>query len=685
MTHSSERALILAPRGRDAQVAQDILAEASIGSDICSGIAGLSAGLAAGAGFTLVTEEAFTGADLRPIVQWIAGQREWSDMPFILLTDRGGGMERNPAAARLLETLGNVTFLERPFHPTTLVSLAHAALRARRRQYEARARIDSLHASEARYRSLFDSIDAGFCIIKVIWDEAGTPVDYRFIEVNPAFEAQTGIIGAVGRRIREFVDDHEQYWFDIYGRVERTGEAVRFEKAAAGLGRWYDVHAFRMGGSESDRVAVLFNDVSPRRQVEQDLRDLTATLEQRVATAAAEREAALAQLHEAQKLETIGQLTGGVAHDFNNLLTPITGALDLLQRRYGDDPRAARLLSGALQSADRAKTLVQRLLGFARRQALQTVPIDIVDLLDGLRDLLVSSAGPANLFEIRRPATLPPALADPNQLELALLNLCVNARDAMPNGGTLTVAAELDSVGPGNDAKLAPGQYVRITVTDTGVGMDAATLGRAVEPFYSTKETGRGTGLGLSMVHGLAGQLGGAFRLASKPGQGTRADLWLPIATAGAPPQRAAAGLPDEPGPVRSLHVLLVDDEELVRSGVAEMLREIGHRVTVAGGGAEALNRLAAGAVIDAVVTDYKMPGIDGAELARRISAMRPGLPVLLVTGYTGSADNAPDLPRLDKPFRRAELAAALERLTGPAMPVALRCADPLPAHPQAP
>ena len=679
MSDSPERAVILAPRGRDAYVAQGILAEAAIGSTICSGIAELRAALTAGAGFAIVTEEAFAGADLRPIVDWLDHQPEWSDLPFVLLTERGGDLERNPGAARLLETLGNVTFLERPFHPTTLISLARSALRARRRQYEARSRIETLHASETRYRSLFDSIDAGFCIIEMVWDDCGVPVDYRFVEVNPAFEAHTGLTDAIGRSARELVPGHEDYWFEMYGRVANTGTPVRFENHAAGLGRWYDVHAFRMIGSEQGRVAVLFNDITKRREIELALRELTATLEQRVEAATADREAALAKLHEAQKLETIGQLTGGVAHDFNNLLTPITGALDLLQRRYGDDPRAERLLSGAMQSAERAKTLVQRLLGFARRQALQTVPIDIVTLLDGLRDLLASSAGPGVLFDIRRPDTLPPALADPNQLELALLNLCVNARDAMPEGGTLIVAAELDSVGPGNEAKLVPGQYIRLSVTDTGIGMDAETLARAIEPFYSTKDTGRGTGLGLSMVHGLAGQLGGAFRLSSKPGQGTRADLWLPLAGA-APAQRVATAPADESARPRQLSVLLVDDEELVRSGVAEMLREIGHRVIVAGGGAEALNRLAAGAVIDAVITDYKMPGIDGAELARRVNAMRPGTPVLLVTGYTGSTHSAPHLPRLEKPFRRAELAAALDRLMGAAPRY-----EPSAAAPQAP
>ncbi|MCD2323334.1 response regulator [Sphingomonas sp. IC-56] len=529
----SERALLLAPLGRDAAVAGGMLAEAGIESVACGSVPELLELLNGGVGFVIVTEEALANADLHALSGWINAQQEWSDLPFVLLTRRGGGLERNPSAARFLGVLGNVTFLERPFHPTTLISVAQSSLRARRRQYEARLRL-------------------------------------------------------------------------------------------------------------------------------QELSDLTLSLEERVRTASKEREAALAQLHEAQKLETLGQLTGGVAHDFNNLLTPITGVLDLLNRRFGGgDPRTERLIGGALESAERARTLVQRLLGFARRQALQTRPIDLAALMEGMRDLIASSVGPSIEVQLRCTASLPAAMVDPNQLELAVLNLCVNARDAMPEGGVLTLSAEAAVLTTGEMPDVAPGQYLRLSVADTGTGMDAETLQRAVEPFYSTKEIGKGTGLGLSMVHGLASQLGGGFRLRSTPGEGTCVDLWLPVAADAAVSFRTHDAALLEP--TRPLSILLVDDEPLVRTATAEMLRELGHSVREAAAGADALAVLP-GLACDIVVTDYKMPRMDGAELAERIKLLDTRLPVLLITGYTGAADLSADLPRLDKPFRRAELHAAINR-----------------------
>jgi signal transduction histidine kinase/FixJ family two-component response regulator len=660
----SERAILLAPRGRDAAVAASVLAEAGIGSESCASVPALIDMLRDGAGFVLVTEEELLTADASPLFSWIEGQEEWSDLPFILLTKRGGGLERNPASARFLGLLGNVTFLERPFHPTTLVSLAQSALRGRRRQYDACARLQELHEGAARYRTLFESIDAGFCIIEMIFDADGRAVDYRFVEVNPAFIRQTGLTDALDRRVRELLPDHDEHWFETFGRVAMTGEAVRFENSATALNRWYDVYAFRAGDPALRRVAVLFNDISSRRLMEEELRDLTESLAQRIETATKEREAALAQLHEAQKLETLGQLTGGVAHDFNNLLTPITGVLDLLSRRYGGDPREARLIGGALESAERAKTLVQRLLGFARRQSLHTRPVDMSSLLDGMRDLVASSVGSNVEFRVRCDQDLPPALADPNQLELAILNLCVNARDAMPKGGVLTIAATSGAIGPGEVPQMKPGVYIRLSVIDTGVGMDEATLSRAVEPFYSTKDVGKGTGLGLSMVHGLTSQLGGGFRLTSAPHEGTRVDMWLPVAAEAAVRPRFIVA--DEPvRNTRRLSILLVDDEQLVRSATAEMLRELGHTVFEARSGSDALSQLPSLA-LDIVVTDYKMPRMDGAALAERVRELRPSLPLLLITGYTGGGEITPDLPRLDKPFRRADLADAIERVVDP-------------------
>lgn len=397
-TTLSERALVLAPRGRDAAIASNMLREGGIEATSCADLPTLVSELDEGAAFVIVTEESIAHADLHGLAAWIADQQEWSDLPFILLTNRGGGLERNPAAGRYLDVLGNVTFLERPFHPTTLLSLARSALRGRKRQYEARARLEDLRESEERFRTLFETMDEGFTVLKFIDGPDGPLSDYIHLQTNPAYERHTGIGRVAGKSIRDVVPDEAEEWIKLLRPVLLTGEALRFDRELAATGRHLELAAFRVEPESRGEVAVIFQDVTARKRAERELLELNQTLERRVEEAVAQREVAISQLHEAQKLETIGQLTGGVAHDINNLLTPITGALDLLNRRYSaDDPRTARLLDGALQSAERAKILVSRLLGFARRQTLETRAVDIGSLLEGMRDLVVSSIGSSTL------------------------------------------------------------------------------------------------------------------------------------------------------------------------------------------------------------------------------------------------------------------------------------------------
>jgi PAS domain S-box-containing protein len=671
---SSERALVLVSPGHGTEVALDALEQGAIVAVACGSLADLVQELDAGAGLVVLPEEFAATQDMQPLSDWLARQEAWSDLPFVLLTCAGDSDDASPPREPPA-FLANVTLLERPFRPATLVSLARSALRGRQRQYEARERLLALQESEARYRTLFDTMDEGFCIIEFLDGPHGPLSDYVHVEANPAYERHAGIPNVVGQKVREMVPAEAGAWVELYRNVLLTGEPIRFERELVATGRHLELAAFRVEPASRREVAVLFQDVTARRRAEQALRDLNDTLERRVDEAVAEREAARAKLHEAQKLETLGQLTGGVAHDINNLLTPITGALDLLNRRYADgDARAARLLDGALQSAERARILVSRLLGFARRQTLETRAIDVTAILEGMRDLVASSVGSSVELRFATDHDLPPIVADPNQLELAILNLCVNARDAIEGGGVLTIAAERALAGPGSPTPLKPGAYVRLSIIDTGTGMDEATLERAVEPFFSTKGVGRGTGLGLSMVHGLAAQLGGAFVLTSVLGEGTRADLFLPVAAMPAQPfsLRHTAPLPV----VRPLSVLLVDDEELVRSGTAEMLRELGHSVHEASGGAQALRMLGAGLRIDAVVTDYMMPHVNGAELAARAREIQADLPILVVTGYAkGGLDLS--FPQLAKPFRQADLASALEKLVR-SMPPAVT-ALPLP------
>lgn len=637
-----------------------------------------------------------------------------------------------------------------------------------------------LRESEERYRTLFEAVDVGFTIAEIKFDSAGKPVDYRLLEMNPAFERQTGMGGLVGRWVREAVPGLEEHWFEKYGQVAATGEPVRFEDYAEPMGRWFDVHAFRTGAPDANLVAILFNDITQRKQSEEALRELNDTLEAQVAERTAElrlsrdiidattspicafdteyrliafnkahndefkrvngfdtkrgdifpdlfipeqrgtmralmkralsgerftivevfgraelgqpcweihytplrdasgriigafhfandisvrlhaeQELVTAQeaLRQSQKMEAMGSLTGGVAHDFNNLLTPIIGGLDMLQRKSVGGEREQRLIGGALQSAERAKTLVQRLLAFARRQPLQSRAVDVGALVSGMTDLVASTSGPQTRVTVDVADDLPAAMADQNQLEMALLNLSVNARDAMPEGGRLSITAQAVDVLSGHASGLNPGRYVRLSVADTGVGMDAETLRRAIEPFYSTKGVGKGTGLGLSMVHGLAGQLGGALTIDSRPGMGTDVQLWLPTTddTVSASERTEAVVISSGAG-----RALVVDDEELVRASTADMIAELGYEVVEANSAESALQLINVGLVPDVLITDHLMPGKSGTELAREVLMRLPETRVLIVSGYADSDGIAPDLPRLVKPFRQADLAAII-------------------------
>jgi PAS domain S-box-containing protein len=373
----------------------------------------------------------------------------------------------------------------------------------------------------------------------------------------------------------------------------------------------------------------------------------------------------LAQAHEAllqaKKLEGMGQLTGGVAHDFNNLLTPILGALDMLARRSVGDEREQRLIRGALDSAERARTLVHRLLAFARRQPLQAAPVDVGRLVRGMADLVASAAGPTVAVALEVADPLPLAKADRHQLEMAILNLGVNARDAMDGTGALTISVTAETVEAEGPPGLAPGAYVRICVSDTGMGMDEATRARAIEPFFSTKGPGQGTGLGLSMAHGLASQLGGALTIDSQPGDGARIAIWLPQSDE--PLVSLGAEAQADVGPAHSGLVLLVDDEAHIRDITAEMLAELGFRVHEAASPEAALAAVDAGLDPDILITDHLMPGMTGVDLAYAVQTRRPSVRALIVSGFAEVETLDAPLPRLAKPFVQSDLATALANL----------------------
>ncbi|HEY4345556.1 MAG TPA: ATP-binding protein [Parvibaculum sp.] len=685
----SERAIILAPGGRDGHIAASILREVGFPAEVHPSLLSLCAELKKGAGLAIIADEAIRGADLRPLASFLAAQPAWSDFPIVLLTQRGGGPERNPAAARLAEILGNVSFLERPFHPTTLASVVRAAIRGRRRQYEARDHLQELGEGEKRLQTALKAGRLGSWSLDLknmalhtsdtckthfgLTPDQPFKYDYLRTAIHPDdFERREAVFQSSLLTGQDYAIEYRNIWPD--GSIHWVDVRARAIRDAAGeiaqlVGVSIDITARKTSEIERER---LLAEIAAERAA---LTDLTATLEHRVEERTvdllneiAARERAQEQLFQAQKMESIGQLTGGVAHDFNNLLMAVMGNLDILRKRLPNDPRALRLIDGALQGARRGASLTQRMLAFARQQDLKTTSTDLVSLLHGMRDLLDRTLGPHIAFTLRIPENLPLVEVDANQVELAVLNLVINARDAMPGGGSIDVIVDQAS---GNETKnLRASSYLRVQIVDNGSGMDALTLKKAIEPFFSTKPTGKGTGLGLSMVHGLAVQLGGLLDLASEPGRGTTATLWLPVATSEAPVAvEAAAEIETETG--KPATILVVDDDALIAMSTVDMLEDLGHKVIEANSGQAALDLLEKGSLVDLVITDQAMPGMTGTEFAKIVRARYPALPILLATGYAELTDEeTSNLPRLAKPYQQAQLRAHVNRLLADGVPL---------------
>jgi signal transduction histidine kinase len=542
-TAHRERILLLAPRGRDAVVAKEILRDAKSHADICLDMAELIAEVRRGADLAILTEEATRQGDIRDLAAWVAAQPPWSDFPFVLLTEHGGGLERNPAAAELVRALGNVTFLERPFHPTTLVSVAQTGLRGRQRQYEC-------------------------------------------------------------RRLNEELESRVQ---------QRTSELATANRQ-------------------------LIDQIRERESVESTLRQM-------------------------QRLEAVGQLTSGVAHDFNNLLTVVLGNIGFVEKDIaaaGLNGKIAQRLGYMRSAAERGAKLTDQLLSFSRRQRLEPRSLDLNDIVVGMRDLLQSTMGGTTHIETRLQRGLWSAMVDPTQLELAVLNLAINARDAMQIGGNLAVETKNVTLGPPlAPEEPPPGEYIAVGVSDTGSGMSEEVRAKVFEPFFTTKEVGKGSGLGLSQVLGFAKQSGGGVRIDSRVGEGTSVHIYLPKAEA-APaiaisPSRSH--LPVEP--FHGATILLVDDDNEVREVTRAMLHGEGHRVLEAGSGGAALDLLQREPGIELLIVDFAMPGMNGAELARLAHEQRPNLPVLFVTGFAdrGALAGFDEAYIVGKPFVSEELA----------------------------
>ena len=678
----------------------------------------------------------------------------------------------------------------------------------------------ALRESEERFRTILETVESAFAIVEVKFDSEDRPVDYRFLEANPAFERQAGV-NLRGKWVTEFAPDLEQFWFDTYGHVARTGEPATFENYAEAFKRWFDVRAVRVGDPRDRQIAIIFSDVTDRhnaeallraseslarqnvervqlalaagaiigtwhwnlpndhftideafarafgidptlghdglcleeviasvhpddraglttaineaigrggayahqyrvrradgryywieangrvdhaedgtplslpgvlidvehrRSVEAErdrataaLRSLNETLEQRVAERTLELMQAEEKLRQSQKMEAVGQLTGGLAHDFNNLLAGISGALELTaariaQGRWGETDKYITTAQGA---AKRAAALTHRLLAFSRRQTLDPRPTDVNALVEGMGELIQRTVGPSIALETLGAPGLWPTLVDPSQLENALLNLCINARDAMPDGGLIRIecANHWMDREAASALDLPEGHYLALSVSDTGMGMTADVIAKAFDPFFTTKPIGQGTGLGLSMIYGFAKQSGGQVRIQSEVGVGTRLCLYLPRYHGEACVESTEpGGTPAAPAQAGKT-ILIVDDEATVRMLLMDVLGDLGYRLIEAGDSVAGLNVLRTEVHIDLLITDVGLPGgMNGRQMADAGRELRPGLKTLFITGYAENAaiDGSrlgPGMQVLTKPFAMDTLAARVQELMLP-------------------
>ena len=456
---------------------------------------------------------------------------------------------------------------------------------------------------------------------------------------------------AIGQHFSLFYTDEDRKAGEPQRALETAAREGRFEKEGRRVrkdGSQFWAHVIIDAIRDSDGsllgYAKITRDITERKEVEQKL------------------EKAREALVQSQKMEAIGHLTGGIAHDFNNLLMAVLGSLELVRKRLPGDSKLAALVDNAILGAKRGATLTQRMLAFARRQELNSETIHFPELVRGMTDLLERSLGRSISIETRFPIALKPIRADANQVEMALLNLAVNARDAMAEGGQIILAARNVVIRTDEPDGLKAGRYVCISVGDTGEGMDQATRSRALEPFFTTKGPGKGTGLGLPMVHGLARQSGGRFALKSRVGEGTTAELWLPVdeAASAAIEQGRAPPPPQADRQHALLVVLAVDDDDLVLTNTVAMLEDLGHTAIGAPSGKAALEILRQDNSIDLVITDQIMPQMTGLQLAAAIKTEWPKLPVLIATGFAETPSGSLGFARLAKPFTQAELAEKL-------------------------
>lgn len=670
-----ERILVLAPRGRDAQVIAQVLERDALRCVVCPDYQALLREVRLPSGAALIAEEALHGVDMQLLADYLAQQASWSDFPFVVLVSQQT-VQANAGARSMLRSLGNVVLLERPINAETLRSAAASALRARRRQYQARSDLQERISSEERLRIALQAGLLGSWELllpdRSLYASKNCKANFGYAEDAPF--GHDDLVAAIHPDDRERQQKAVQHALDARADLDIECRVIWPD----GTLHWVHVQG-KVSCSERgqpEKLVGVSKDVTERRQAEKQLREnrqallnLNATLESRIEARTAElaqandrlmremseREQAQMALMQTQKMEALGHLTSGISHDFNNLLSVIQGNAELINLMAPDD-RLKQKANTIHKAAQQGARLTGQLLAFSRGQRLDLRAIDLNAAVEGVRDLLSASLGAGIHIRMELAPGVPPVRGDLNQIELAVLNLAINAKDAMREGGTLTIRTAVrkavDDLVPGSE-------YAVVSVVDTGEGINPEILAKVFDPFFTTKPLGKGTGLGLSQVYGIAQQSGGTAKILSEVGVGTAVEIWLPFAGAGDLAESAPRGDIGLGLDGKRACVLVVEDEPRVRHFIVECLEILGYQVVQAEHGQAGLEKLKA-LRPDLLVTDFLMPGMTGAELVEQARATYPDLPAIIATGYADmrAIDAVLDKKMiLPKPFQLNDLA----------------------------
>ena len=687
------RVLICAPYGRDADSVAPLLRERDYDVVVCRNISDVAGRGGDDIGVILLTEEALKGGP-EALKLALDAQPSWSDIPFVLLAAQRTGRTPNARLSQLalFDLASNSVVLERPLGRASLFSALASAMRLRQKQFQMRDRLVELDESETQLRLATTAGGIGIWDFdpqtgRLRWDERCKTMFGLRADAKITYE--DSFLSGLHPDDRDRCDKAVKQALSPDGNGE-----VNIEYRTIGIEDGVERSIVAKGGTifaglTPVRFIGTVVDISERKKTERALAeseaalrvertaldDLNRTLEERVANRTTELEQEMAArgraedaLRQAQKMEAIGQLTGGIAHDFNNMLTGIIGGVNLAKRRIaaGKTEDVDRFMDAATDSAHRAAALIARLLAFSRRQTLDAKPLNVLAQLKATEEFLERTL-PENIeVEIATSQDIRHVIADANQLESALLNLAVNARDAMPDGGKLTIRAFQQTISEPNKLDLAPGEFIAIEVSDTGVGMPPEVIGKVFEPFFTTKPIGQGTGLGLSMIYGFAQQSGGTVSISSEPDRGTNIVLYLPAAQTALEADIAEMAEPAAEGQGQT--VLVVEDDDAVGLLICEVLSDLFYKTIRFADAAPAVKYLASDARIDIMVSDVGLPSMNGRQLAEIARRNRPELPILFVTGYAENAATrasfvGTNMDMISKPFAVEKLAAKISEL----------------------